>query len=257
MEYIRAVKITAEEVQLTVDASPMRVRVCAPRAEGRFPGVLLYSEIFQLTGPIRRAQERLAGHGFVVAAPEIFHRVEPVGAVIEYDDAGRDRGMSDAQRTRVEEHDRDRIAVLDWLERDVRVAPGRLGAMGFCIGGHLALRAALDERVSACVACYPTGVHNGKLGADADAGTLERLKSVRGELLVVFGASDPHVPLAGREGIANTLASLGSRARIDTYEAEHAFMRDEGARYDSAASDAVWASAIEFFRRTLVDRASS
>ncbi|MBI5364642.1 MAG: dienelactone hydrolase family protein [Planctomycetes bacterium] len=242
-------QITTRELELQVDGRPMRVRVAEPTSANRFPGILLYSEIFQLTAPIRRSMERLAGHGFVVAAPEIFHRVEPPGTVIEYDDAGRERGLADARRTTVAEHDRDREAMLDFLERDARVVPGALGAMGFCIGGHLALRAALDARVRATVACYPTGVHDGKLGADADAGTLAELHTLRGDVLVVFGERDPHVPLEGRDVIQRGLVRLGKRACVRHHAAEHAFMRDEGARYDPAAADATWAEAIDFFHQ--------
>ena len=59
----------------------MRAFVAAPKAEGRYPGILFYSDIFQLTGPMLRASARLAGYGFVVAAPEIYHRIEPAGLV--------------------------------------------------------------------------------------------------------------------------------------------------------------------------------
>jgi carboxymethylenebutenolidase len=247
--YTPAMQITSREVELRVDDRPMRTVVAEPKREGRFPGVLLYSEIFQITAPIRRSMERLAGHGIVVAAPEIYHRIEPAGLVIGYDDAGRMRGNDGAKRTSAAEHDRDRIAVLDFLAADARVAPGKLGAMGFCIGGHLAMRAALDPRVLATVACYPTGVHNGKLGSDADAGTLARLAEIRGELLVVFGAKDPHVPADGRARVASALAASRVNHRILEVEGEHAFMRDEGPRYDPAAADQVWAETVALFRR--------
>ena len=244
-------QIISREAELRVDGGPMRTLVVEPRRDGRFPGVLLYSEIFQITGPIRRSMERLAGHGFVVAAPEIYHRIEPPGLVIGYDDAGRMRGNDDAKRTSAAEHDRDRSAVLDFLGADARVTPGKLGAMGFCIGGHLAMRAALDPRVLATVACYPTGVHNGKLGSDDDAGTLARLGEIRGELLVVFGANDPHVPADGRTRIAAALDAAGARHRIVDVQAEHAFMRDEGPRYDPSVADDVWAQAVAMLRRVL------
>src|SRR5215469_14804697 len=136
-------QIKTREVELKVDDRPMRTVVVAPKTEGRYPGTLLYSEIFQLTAPIRRSMERLAGHGFVVAGPEIYHRIEPPGTVIGYDDAGRMRGQDDAARTSVAEFDADRAAVLDYLDSQPEVAAGKLGAMGFCIGGHLAFRAAL------------------------------------------------------------------------------------------------------------------
>ncbi len=59
---------------------------------GRYPGLLLFSEIFQVTGPIRRAAAMLASHGFVVAVPEIYHELEPAGTVLAYDEAGAERG---------------------------------------------------------------------------------------------------------------------------------------------------------------------
>jgi carboxymethylenebutenolidase len=227
----------------------MRTVVVSPKPEGKYPGILLYSEIFQLTGPIRRSMERLAGHGFVVAAPEIYHRIEPPGLVIPYDDAGRMRGQDDAARTTVAEFDADRKAVLDYLETQPDVAPGRLGAMGFCIGGHLAFRAALDPRVKGAVCCYPTGLHTGRVGKDPDAGSLQRAGDVKGQLLVVFGAADPHIPEEGRRKIADALSAAGVAHRVHLAAGEHAFMRDEGERYDPEASDRVWQMAVELFRR--------
>jgi carboxymethylenebutenolidase len=123
--------------------------------------------------------------------------------------------------------------------------------MGFCIGGHLAWRAGLQPDVRAAVCCYPTGVHNGKLGKDADAGTLARFRDIRGEMLIVFGDVDPHVPPDGRQIVIDALKSAGTRHQILVVSGEHAFMRDEGPRYDAAAADQVWAEAIGMFRRVL------
>ena len=84
-------QITTTNVELTIDGFPCRTYVAAPKTTqsgARYPGIVLYSEIFQLTGPICRAANRLAGHGFVVAAPEIYHRTCPPGLVIAYDDPG-------------------------------------------------------------------------------------------------------------------------------------------------------------------------
>src|SRR6185295_16355927 len=134
--------INTQYVDLTVDESPMRLFVAAPKQEGQYPGIIFYSDIFQLTGPMIRATARLAGYGFVVAAPEIYHRVEPPGSAISFDDAGRSRGLADAAKTAVADFDADCRAALDFLARHPSVASGRVGAAGFCIGGHLAFRAA-------------------------------------------------------------------------------------------------------------------
>jgi carboxymethylenebutenolidase len=242
-------QITTREIEIKVHGRPMRTVVNLPRPAGRYPGVLLYSEIFHLTGPIRRSMERLAGHGFVVAAPEIYHRIEPPGLVIPYDDAGRMRGQDDAARTSVAEFDTDRKAVLDWLDAQPEVASDQLGAMGLCIGGHLAFRAALDSRVKAAVCCYPTGLHNGRVGKEPDAGSLDHAGEIRGEILVVFGENDPHIPEQGRRKIADALSRSGARHRVAVYPGEHAFMRDEGPRYDPESADKVWSETLSLFRR--------
>ena len=241
--------ITTEHVDIPVDGSPMRTLVAAPKAEGRYPGILLYSDIFQLTGPMIRATQRLAGYGFVVAAPEIYHRIEPPGTAIAFDDAGRERGLADAAQTTAAEFDADCRAVLDWLNHHPRVAAGQLGAGGFCIGGHLAFRAALDRGVRATACFYPTGVHNGRLGKDADAGTLARAAEIAGEMLIIFGTLDPHVPADGRMKIEEWLREARVKFEVRLYPAEHAFMRDEGPRYDPEATDRAWADAIHFYRR--------
>ena len=243
--------ITSEYVEIDVDDSPMRMLVAAPKAEGKYPGVLFYSDIFQLTGPMVRATARLAGYGFVVAAPEIYHRHEPPGTVIPFDDAGRTRGLEGAANTPVAAFDADCRAALDYLAAHTRVAPGKLAAAGFCLGGHLAFRAALEPDVRATACFYGTGIHNGKLGKDPDAGSLERAAEIRGELLMVFGTLDPHIPADGRAKIERALTEAGVNYSFKLYPAEHAFMRDEGARYDPEATDAAFADMIQLFRRTL------
>ena len=82
----------AESVDVHTSTGPMRTYLFRPVAEGRYPGLVLFSEIFQVTGPIRRAAAMLASHGFVVAVPEIYHELEPAGTVLAYDEAGAERG---------------------------------------------------------------------------------------------------------------------------------------------------------------------
>jgi len=251
------VQITTTNVELTIAGFPCRTYVAAPKpseAGARHPGIILYSEIFQLTGPICRTANRLAGHGFVVAAPEIYHRTCPPGFVIAYDDPGRMHGNHLAHTTSVAHFDATAAAVFDHFaaRKDVTSdSAGRaLGAMGFCIGGHLALRAALDPRCRAAVCAYPTGVHDGKLGKDVDAGTLARLGEIQGELLLVFGDVDPHVPPAARSVVRTALQSSGVRHTYLELPGEHAFMRDEGPRYDPDMADRVFEETIALYRRT-------
>jgi len=240
--------VTTEHVDIPSARSRMRTFVAAPATAGLYPGILFYSDIFQLTGPMLRSCVRLAGHGFVVAAPEIYHRTEPPGSAIPFDDAGRTRGMENAAKTSVADFDADCRVALDYLATHPAVAPGNVGAAGFCIGGHLAFRAALQPDVKATVCFYGTGIHNGKLGKDADAGSLQRAGEIRGQLLLVWGTLDAHIPAEGRVKVEETLRAGGRKFSHRLYPAEHAFMRDEGPRYDPEATDLAFGEMVRFYR---------
>lgn len=241
--------VAREYVDIRVGDRAMRTFVARPRAEGVRPGVVFYTDIFQLTESSLRWAVRLAGHGFLVAVPEIYHRLEPAGTVLGFDDEGKARGQADAEATRTADFDEDVAAALSYLES--RADVGALGAAGHCTGGHLAFRAAFDSRVRATVCWYPTGLHDGKLGADR-ADSLERAGEIDGELLLIWGTLDPHTPADGRNAVRDGLESsgIGGFEWIE-YEAEHAFGRDVGDRYDPAATDAAFAETVAMFRRAL------
>src|ERR1700690_3687450 len=101
-----------EFADVSTPTGPMRTWLFRPTAPGRYPGVLLYSEIFQITGPIRRTAAMLASHGFVVAAPEIYHELEPAGTVLDYDQAGADRGNANKIAKEIAAYDGDARAAL-------------------------------------------------------------------------------------------------------------------------------------------------
>ncbi len=226
----------------------IRSVVCGPAGAGPWPGVLLYTDIFQLTESTLRTARRLASAGFVVCVPEIYPRGELAGVALEFDDDGKRAGLAGAAATTTAEFDADRAAVLDFLAQRADVTT--LHAAGFCIGGHLAFRAALDPRVAATVCFYPTGLHNGALGADADAGSLARAADIRGRLMIVFGAQDPHVPAGARIEILSALYAAGlDDLELHVYRnGEHAFMRDVGARHDPVLTDLALGEAVSFFR---------
>ena len=110
----------SESADLDTPSGPMRTYVFQPVARGRYPGIVLFSEIFQVTGPIRRTAALLAGHGFIVAAPEIYHEYLPADEVLAYDSAGADRGNELKTTKPVEAYDADARAVLAYLRAHPR-----------------------------------------------------------------------------------------------------------------------------------------
>ena len=240
--------VSHDYMEIPVGERRMRAFVAAPKSAGPHPAVVFYTDIFQLTESSLRWAVRLAGYGFVVAVPEIYHRIEPAGTVLEFDDEGKVRGQRDADSTTVADFDADVDAALAWLADR---AGGPLGAAGHCTGGHLAFRAALRPEVRATVCWYATGLHDGKLGADADAGSLARAGEIAGELLMIWGTRDPHTPAEGRELVRGGLDALGPRLTWREYEAEHAFGRDVGDRFDPEVTDQAFAETVALFRRAL------
>src|SRR4051794_6560523 len=117
-----------EFADLQTPGGAMRTFVFRPSAPGKYPGILLFSEIFQVTGPIRRTAALLAGQGFVVAVPEIFHEYESPGTALTYDTAGADRGNELKTTKPLDSYDVDAGAVLNFLRTHV-ACTGKLGVM--------------------------------------------------------------------------------------------------------------------------------
>ena len=135
-----------------------------------------------------------------------------------------------------------------WAHMIAKTWPVR-AVIGWCFGGHVAFRAAMLPEIRATACCYATGVHNGELGASREAGSLERANEIRGELLLVWGRNDPHIPADGRARIHRHLDDAGVRFEARLYDAEHTFMRDEGARFDAEAADRAFGAVLDLFRR--------
>ena len=239
-----------EHADLDTPYGPMRTYVYRPAEDGPHPGLVLFSEIFQVTAPVERMAIQLAGHGYAVAVPEIFHELEPEpGVVLAYDDAGKDRGNSHKTEKEIASYDADARAALDHLAAHP-ACTGALGAIGICIGGHLAFRAAMNADVGAGVCFYATDIHGGTLGKGGDD-SLARANEIHGELLMVWGRQDPHVPAEGRRLIHDRLDEAGVDFTWHEVNAQHAFLRDEGARYDPALARACMGLALDVFQRRL------
>jgi len=242
--------VTTSYQDLLTPTTPMRVHAYAPAGEGTFPGLLLYPEIFQQTGPIARLSVQFASHGYVVMAPEIYHDHEPPGTILGYDDAGKEKGNTYKKATKLSTFDDDARVVIDALRAHPQ-CNGRLGTAGFCIGGHLAVRAALQPEIEACCAFYPTDLHSGTIGEGGNAGTLARVNEIRGELTVIWGRQDPHIPAEGRLKVYRALSDAGTRFSWHEVNGEHAFMRDEGPRYDAEVARECMGIALGLFHRAL------
>jgi carboxymethylenebutenolidase len=246
-----------EFTDLQTPSGMMRTFVFRPTAAGRYPGIVLFSEIFQVTGPIRRTAAWLAGHGFVVAAPEIFHEFEPAGTALAYDSAGADRGNWCKINKPLDAYDADARAVIDYLKVQPQCT-GHLGSLGICIGGHLNFRCAMNPEILAGVSFYATDIHKlddhpRGLGTGMADNSLERTRrgDIKGELLMIWGRQDPHVPFAARNQVREALEVSNTNYQWLEFNGAHAFIRDEGPRYNPVLAKQCMELALELFKRKL------
>ena len=228
----------------------MRIHTYTPLAKNRsFPGIILYSEIYQVTGPIARLARFFSGHGIIVYVPEVYHEYELAGTVYKYDKEDTEKGNKYKYDKPIESFDSDNTACIDALLKDKK-CNGNLGSFGVCLGGHLSLRAALDNRIKAIVCAYGTNIHDSSLGKNGDD-TLKRLDEIKASCLLIWGSQDPHIPPEGR----SKLYSACSEAHLDfswhTFNAQHAFLRDEGHRFDPWLTKISLEMSLELFQRQL------
>jgi carboxymethylenebutenolidase len=242
--------LDTETVDLPTPAGPMRTHIFRPVAPGKYPGIVFYSEIFQVTGPIRRSAAMLAGHGFIVAVPEVYHELEPAGCVLPYTNDGSARGNAHKIAKPLSGYDDDNRACITFLEQSPHCT-GRIGAAGMCLGGHLAFRAALDPRIRSAACLYPTDLHKRSLGKGMADDSLERCQEISGELLMIFGRQDPHIPADARAAIYQRLMATERTFEWHEFNAAHAFMRDEGHRYNPELARVCYGLMADLFRRSL------
>lgn len=240
-----------EHSDLPTPCGTMRTHIFRPVAEGKFPAIILYSEIYQVTAPIRRAAEYLAGHGFLVVAPEVYHEFEEAGTVFEYDKPGTDRGNELKTTKEMSSFDDDATALVKFLGEH-EACTGKIGALGICLGGHLSFRACVTEPTITAGACfYGTDLAQRSLGKGGNDGTLDRADEIKAEMLMVWGRQDPHISREGRREIYDAMTDAGLTLSWHEFNGQHAFMRDIGHRHDPEIAAHVWSLTTNFFNRVL------
>ncbi|KAH9982489.1 dienelactone hydrolase [Lactifluus volemus] len=238
--------------------NPIRIFVISPNVpnypQAKFPGVVVFSEIYQVTGPVERFASQIASHGYVVACPSSFHEFEGPEA-IPYDTEGTDRGNKYKVEKEVAAYDEDATLAVDLLT-SLPNCTGKIAATGMCLGGHLAFRATFDPRVLSAVCFFATDIHSATLGKGGD-NSLARVRAGeltgKGELVMIFGKQDTHVPRSGRDLIRKTLEDASVPLSFLEVQAQHAFIRDESSkgRWDAALTRSLFTFMMEVFERTV------
>lgn len=245
--------IATERVEIPVDGDMMGGCLARPEGEGPFPAVVVYMEIFGVNEHIRDVTGRLAEEGFLAVAPDFFHRTGP-GVELGYDDDGMARGMTLLGQLDADEMIADARATLAWLRARPDVRGERIGAMGFCIGGHMAYLTACETDVAASAAFYGGGIA-APSGPGGKKGTLERTGGIQGRLVCFFGEQDALIPRDQVDSIRAALERHGVRHDVVVYPgADHGFFCDQRATWQKEAAEDAWARTLQLFADELRER---
>jgi carboxymethylenebutenolidase len=225
--------LAGSEIEFPSGDEKLRGYLALP-ARGRGPGVVVLQEWWGLVDHIREVCDRLAREGFVALAPDLY-RGETTG-----DPGVAGRLMMDLALPRAAS---DLDAAVKALVNHDAVNGGRVAAIGFCMGGQLALYAAsLSPRISAVVDCY--GVHP-NVRVD--------YAGIRAAVMGVFAERDAFVPPETVHQLEADLREAGVRTDFTIFPGvDHAFLNDTRPDvYDAATAQRAWGRILSFLRAGL------
>jgi carboxymethylenebutenolidase len=229
--------------------------------QGLRGAVLVLPEVFGLNGWVRSMADRLAVEGYAALAMPIFERTAP-GLEVGYDPAGLAAGREHRDAVTAETFLADAQRAITWLQsQQLGQQNGlKIGCVGFCFGGHLALLAATLPAVRATCAFYGARVSSFRPGGGEP--TLAVLPQIPGHLLCVCGDQDPLMPLQEQQAIAAAL-SADRLARQDqpgaplerrlvvASGAGHGFLCDARSDYNAEAAALGWHEMLALFEKAL------
>jgi carboxymethylenebutenolidase len=201
---------------------------------GNGPGIIVIQEWWGLVDHIKEVCDRFAGEGFVALAPDLYH-----GKTTKSPDEAGKLMMA----MRIDEAEKDLRAAADYLAIQDSTTSERIGVVGFCMGGALALYTATkNPKIGACVVFY--GGHP-KVKPD--------LPNLHAPMLGLYADRDDFVtPDLVRE-LERKLKDLGKEVEVKIYpDADHAFFNDARPEvYNAGAAADAWQRTVEFLRKNL------
>jgi carboxymethylenebutenolidase len=232
---------TPNQLVLTVaDGTQMHAYTAQPQAPTAAPGIILFQEASGVNQHIRSVADRLAQAGYVVVAPELFHRTAAPGYEAAYDDFAA--VMAHYAAVTLDTMTQDAQAAYDWLQGQPNVQKDHIGAIGFCLGGQVAFVANAVLPLQAAVSYYGGGLHTRTALA----------KDLHAPHLFFWGGLDTHISADQIEQVTAAVAAAG-KPYLNTVisYAEHGFHCDARASYHPAAAAEAWALTLAFFKEKL------
>ncbi|MBK9259834.1 MAG: dienelactone hydrolase family protein [Polyangiaceae bacterium] len=231
--------IRTERVEIPVaDGTTMSGYLVLPEGNERRPGILILQEIFGVNDHIKSVAERYAREGYVTFAPDLFHRQVP-DYIGSYDDIMASIQL--AMKYGAAQSEADVRAAADYL-RNHPAVNGRLGCLGFCMGGRLSFVTNGVVKLDAAISFY------GNIAPDK----LSYAETLSGPMMLIWAGKDAHIPRASQVETVETLRKLGKPyINVEFSEQNHGFFCDARSDYDAGAARQAWALTTAFLAENL------
>ena len=243
--------VKTEDIQIpTAKGAKMGAYLARPETPGRAPAVIVFMEIFGVNDHIRDVTRRVAAEGYVALAPDFFHRTAP-GVQLGYDEQGMNTGIGNLMKLQADEMIADAKDAIAYLRSRPDVEGEKIGAMGFCIGGHMTYLVACETDIVAAASYYGGGIAAPQ-GPGGAPSTLSRTPKIRGRIQCYFGGKDAMIPLDQVAAVRKALESAGVDHSVEVYpEADHGFNCDQRASYHAPSAKDAWSKTLALFEQKL------
>jgi carboxymethylenebutenolidase len=209
-------------------------------AAAKAPAVVVIQEIFGVNAVMREVADRLASAGYLAVCPDLFWRIEPGVDITDKSEAEWKKAFSLMQAFDVDKGVADIQATITAARADPGCT-GKVGAVGYCLGGRLAYLAATRTDVDASVGYYGVTIED----------YLDEAENLAKPLMLHIAGDDQFVPKASQDQIVAALKGL-SHVKLHAYPGrDHAFARPGGAHYHAKDAAAADARTLAFFAENL------
>jgi carboxymethylenebutenolidase len=237
------------QIDIKSPAGPISTFIVHPEREGPRPAVLFFMDAPGIREELRDMARRLAGAGYYVMLPNLYHRagVMELGPMAE--PGFRERMSALMGGLTIDMVMEDTRALLDFIDQDPAAAVGPMGCVGYCMSGQFAINAAAEfpARFAAAASIYGVALVTDK----ADSPHLAARKA-EAELYFGCAETDRYAPLEMVEALTQSLVAANIDAEVEIYPGvEHGFAFPERAAYDKPAAERHWERLHALFRRRL------
>jgi len=212
----------------------------ASPASGKGPGVVVIQEIFGVNAVMRGIADTLAARGYFALCPDLFWRIEPGVQITDKTDAEWKRAFALMGKFNADTGVKDIQSTITHLRR-MPNCTGKVGAVGYCLGGLLAYLTACRTDSDASVGYYGVNIHQ----------MLGEAKNIKKPLMLHIAGKDQFVPPAAQKQVMDALKDNPLVTIYHYPEMDHAFAREGGAHYDHACAELANGRTATFFRQHL------